>query len=94
MAAQVLAALARAAQVRELAELIGADALSDTDRRYLRFGELVERTLLDQRRDEDRGIDETLGRAWRSLAALPRQELTMLPPALLDRYLPAAEVAP
>jgi V/A-type H+-transporting ATPase subunit B len=63
VAAQVLAALARAAQVRELAELIGADALSGTDRRYLRYGELVERTLLDQGPDEDRSIDETLGRA-------------------------------
>jgi V/A-type H+-transporting ATPase subunit B len=94
VAAQVLAALARAAQVRELAELIGADALSSVDRRYLRYGELVERTLLDQRRDQDRGIEETLDRAWRSLAALPRQELTMVPAALLDRYLPTVEEEP
>jgi V/A-type H+/Na+-transporting ATPase subunit B len=94
VAAQVLAALARAAQARELAELIGEDALSTVDRQYLRYGELVERTLLDQRRDQDRGIEETLGRAWRSLAALPRQELTMLPAALLDRYLPAPEGEP
>jgi V/A-type H+/Na+-transporting ATPase subunit B len=94
VAAQVLAALARAAQARELAELIGEDALSTVDRQYLRYGELVERTLLDQRRDQDRGIEETLGRAWRSLAALPRQELTMLPAALLDRYLSAPEGEP
>jgi V/A-type H+-transporting ATPase subunit B len=88
VAAQLLSALARAAQARELAELIGEVALSETDRCHLRFAEAVERTLLDQRRDENRGIAETLDRAWRALATLPRRELTMLPSALLDRYLP------
>ena len=43
MAAQLLAALARARQVRELAELVGEDALSGTDRRYLAFEDRVER---------------------------------------------------
>ncbi|HEY6749360.1 MAG TPA: V-type ATP synthase subunit B [Mycobacteriales bacterium] len=88
VAAQVLSALSRAARTRELAELIGETALSATDRRYLHFAEEVERTLLDQRRDERRGIEDTLNRAWRALATLPERELTMLPTALVDRYRP------
>ena len=68
-----------------------ASALTETDRCHLRFADMVERTLLDQRRDENRDISETLGRAWQALATLPRRELTMLPSALLDRYLPAGE---
>ena len=34
---------------------------------------------MNQGRAENRSLDETLGRAWQALAALPRRELTMLP---------------
>jgi V/A-type H+-transporting ATPase subunit B len=87
VAAQALAGLARARQVRELAELVGTNALSDTDRRYLAFADAFERDFLSQRPDESRGIDETLDRAWRALSVLPRRELTMLSAALLDSHL-------
>jgi V/A-type H+-transporting ATPase subunit B len=87
VAAQTLAGLARARQVRELAELVGTTALSDTDRRYLAFADAFERDLLSQRPDESRTIDETLDRAWRALSVLPRRELTMLPAALVDSHL-------
>ena len=87
VAAQVLASLARARQARELAELVGEDALSATDRSYLSFEQTVEQRLLNQRRDEARTLDETLDRAWEALRVLPRRELTMLPNAVLDaRY--------
>ena len=87
VAAQTLAALARARQARELAELVGEDALSVTDRLYVAFEQAVSRRLVDQRRDESRSLDETLDRMWEVLRMLPRRELTMLPTALLDaRY--------
>jgi V/A-type H+-transporting ATPase subunit B len=78
VAAQTLAALARARRVGELAELIGAAALSATDQRYLTFEEMLQRTFLGQRRDESRTLDESLNRAWQALATLPRRELTMV----------------
>jgi V/A-type H+-transporting ATPase subunit B len=87
VAAQVLAALARARQGRELADLVGEDALSQTDRDYLRFAEEVEHRMLDQRPDESRTLEDTLDRAWDALRVLPRRELTMLSSALLDAHL-------
>jgi len=87
VAAQVLAALARARQVRELAELVGGGALSATDRQYLAFETAVLRDFIGQRADEHRSLDETLDRAWRALSILPRRELTMLPAALLAALL-------
>ncbi|WP_152189994.1 V-type ATP synthase subunit B [Georgenia satyanarayanai] len=84
VAAQVLAALARARQTRELADLVGSDALAPTDRLYLGFEREVRAHLLDQRPDEARTLDRTLELAWQALAVLPRRELTMLPAALLD----------
>ncbi len=86
LAAQVLAALARARQVRELADLVGEDALGATDRSYLRFAEEIEHRLLDQRGDETRSLDDTLDRAWDALSVLPPRELTMLPAALVEAH--------
>jgi len=87
VAAQLLSALARARQLRELTELIGADALSDADRRYLDLERNVEELFLAQRTDERRGFDDTLDRAWRVLGGLPRRELTMLPAAQIAAHL-------
>ncbi|MGZ4460388.1 MAG: V-type ATP synthase subunit B [Nocardioidaceae bacterium] len=90
LAAQVLAGLARARQARELADLVGAEALGATDVAYLAFAERVEHQMLDQGRTETRTLDDTLDRAWAALSALPRRELTMLPAALVEaRYRPA-----
>ena len=90
VAAQLLAALDRARQVGELAEMVGATTLSDTDRRYLDYQTAVEKGLLQQPRDEVRSFGNTLDLAWSALSELPRRELTMLPDHLVDEYLPAA----
>jgi V/A-type H+-transporting ATPase subunit B len=87
LAAQTLAALARARQVRELAELIGAGALTETDRTYLKFEDAFTQNVMTQRPDERRDLDATLDRAWQALAVLPRRELTMLPAPLVAQKL-------
>ena len=79
LAAQLTAALSRARQVRELAELVGTAALGESDRHYLQLVELFESQLVNQRPDESRTLLQTLDRAWREAAALPRQELTICP---------------
>jgi V/A-type H+-transporting ATPase subunit B len=87
VAAQTLAALARARQARELAELVGEEALGATDRAYLAYEQLVQRRLLDQRRDESRSLRDTLDLSWEALAVLPRRELTMVPVQVLRERL-------
>jgi V/A-type H+/Na+-transporting ATPase subunit B len=62
-------------------------ALSATDQRYLAFEEKFGREFLTQRRDESRPLADTLDRAWRALASLPRRELTMLPSAMIAAHL-------
>lgn len=84
VAAQALALLARARDLAELADLLGADALSETERRYLAYRDAFD-THLTQRADEDRSLDDTLDRVWRSVSVLPRRELSMLPADQLDR---------
>jgi V/A-type H+-transporting ATPase subunit B len=89
LAAQTLAALARARQVRELSELVGPAALSETDRAYLAFADTCERELLDQRPDEARDLDDTLDRAWRALLVLPARELVAIPADVIEARLRA-----
>lgn len=86
IAAQLLAALARARQVRELAEIVGASALNATDQLYLDFATDFEQRLVNQQRGERRELDETLDRCWDVANVLPDRELTMLPSRLLDAH--------
>ncbi len=86
LAAQLLAALARARQARELADLVGLETLSGTDQQYLAFETAFGRVLLDQGHAENRTLDQTLDRAWQVLDELPRRELTMLPIDLIAEH--------
>jgi V/A-type H+-transporting ATPase subunit B len=86
IAAQLIAAIAHAREVRDLAELIGDAALTDTDRSYLTFEQTFTTQLLSQGVDEFRSLDETLGRAWRVASELPKRELTMVPAADVDNF--------
>ena len=95
IAAQLIAAEAHAREVRDLAELIGQDALTETDRRYLSFEGALESRLMNQRRDETRSLEETLDRAWQVASELPRRELTMVSAATLEqRYVAAGDAGP
>ena len=84
VAAQTLAVLARGRDVSQLADLLGVDALSETERGYLAFADAFD-ARLRQRPDENRTLDDTLDRAWETLSLLPRQELTMLAGDQLDQ---------
>jgi V/A-type H+-transporting ATPase subunit B len=81
LAGQIIASLARARSARELADLIGAEALTETDRIYLDFEDAFYRDLANQRPDEVRSMDDTFERAWRVVSVLPARELTMMPSA-------------
>ncbi len=94
VAAQMIAAMARARQSAELAELVGAAALSETDRNYLTYRTHLEKEFLNQGPEESRSLEDTLDRAWAALNILPSTELTMVPTGLLDRYLPGQRNRP
>ena len=87
VAAQVQASLDRARQASELSELLGTEALSETDRLHLQFMQAFEEEFLSQSRDASRSLDETLDLAWQVLSVLPRRELTMVGDELLDAHL-------
>ncbi len=87
VSAQALSALARARQVRELADLVGEDALSQTDHRYLEYVDVLTGDVLAQSVEESRNLVDTLDRVWAALDVLPRRELTMVTAEQVRTYL-------
>jgi V/A-type H+-transporting ATPase subunit B len=88
LASQALAALARARQARELADLVGEDALSQTDRMFVAFEERLRADLINQAPSENRTLSATLDGIWAALGVLPRRELTMVTPEQVAAHLP------
>ena len=86
IAAQLYALVARARQVADLADVVGADALGPSERRFLDFAEAFRRDFLLQGKAEAHSLDDTLERAWRVASTLPRRELSMVSRAALDAH--------
>lgn len=86
ISAQLYGIVARARQIADLAEVVGEDALSLADRDYLRVRSAFESNFLSQPLEESRSLEETLDRAWAVASLLPRRELSMIAPAILDAY--------
>ncbi|BBJ28345.1 V-type ATP synthase subunit B [Athalassotoga saccharophila] len=76
VSSQLFASYSKVQEVKALASIIGEEELTDSDRRYLRFGEAFENEFINQGEDEDRSIEETLDLGWKLLGYLPKIELT------------------
>ncbi len=85
---QLFAAYARGKEVRELAVILGEAALSDVDKNYLEFANSFESRFVNQGKDEDRSIEDTLTIGWDLLSILPRSELKRIKEDHIKKYLP------
>lgn len=84
---QLFAFYARAREVRELALILGESALSDLDKKYLRFGDAFEERFVSQKPTENRSIEQTLNLGWELIRMLPRSEMKRLKDEHIDKYL-------
>ena len=83
---QLYAAYAEGKDLRGLVAIVGEEALSERDKRFLRFAAEFEDKFVRQRKDEDRSIAETLDMGWKLLGILPQNELTRISPELRKKY--------
>lgn len=86
VASQLYAAYAQSNEARSLATIIGEEGLASRDRDYLKFGNQFEKTFLNQGKNENRSIEQTLDLAWNTLAILPEEELTRIHAEFLEKY--------
>ena len=86
---QMYAAYAEGNDLRGLVAIVGKDALSERDRKFLEFADMFEDQFVRQGKDEDRSIETTLEIGWRLLAELPEAQLTRIDNEMIDKYHPA-----
>ncbi|RLF39758.1 MAG: V-type ATP synthase subunit B [Thermoplasmata archaeon] len=88
VADQLYSAYAEGCDLRDLASIVGEDALTERDKLFLAFADEFERRFVAQGKDEDRSIEETLDIGWQLLSMLPKSELKKIEPKYIERYLP------
>lgn len=88
---QLYSAYAEGRDLRDLMAVVGEEALTERDRKFLKFADEFEKRFITQARDEDRSIEETLNLGWELLSLLPRSELKRVREEHIPKYLPGAE---
>jgi V/A-type H+-transporting ATPase subunit B len=83
---QLFACYARGQETRELALILGEDALNPIDKLYLKFADRYEAEFVQQSEYKARTIEETLNLGWQLLRDFPPQELKRIRPQILEKY--------
>jgi len=83
---QLYANYAEGRDLRGLVAIVGEEALSEKDRKLLKFAEAFEDKFVRQGKKEDRSIKDTLTVAWKLMSAMPKEQLTRIKPEMREMY--------
>ncbi len=86
VANQLFAAYARGKDLKSLAEVVGEGALSESDKKFVKFFDVFEKKFVNQGYDQDRTITETLDLGWELLSMLDKSEMKRLKGAEIEKY--------
>ena len=85
---QLYSAYAEGRELRDLVAVVGEEALTERDQKFLEFAQAFEDQFITQSKDEDRTIFETLDLGWSLLKILPKSELKRVKEEFVEQYLP------
>ena len=85
---QLYSAYAEGRDLRDLVAVVGEEALTERDQKFLKFADAFEEEFITQAKDEDRTIEETLDLGWKLLSLLPKSELKRVKEEHIPIYLP------
>jgi V/A-type H+-transporting ATPase subunit B len=88
---QLYAAYAEGCDLRDLVAIVGEDALSDRDRKFLKFADEFEKNFVTQDTHENRTIIDTLSIGWNLLSDLPKSELKKIDEKYIEKYYPKSK---
>ncbi|APW97448.1 ATP synthase archaeal, B subunit [Halobiforma lacisalsi AJ5] len=83
---QMYAAYAEGEDLRDLVNIVGREALSERDNKFLDFADRFEEEFVQQGYDTNRSIDETLELGWDLLSMLPKEELNRIDEDLIEEH--------
>jgi len=85
---QLYSGYARGKEAQELATIMGEAALSEEDKRYMKFANQFEKRYVSQDYYENRTIEQTLDLGWELLSMFSDAELKRIDPELIEKYMP------
>ncbi|MCX8190532.1 MAG: V-type ATP synthase subunit B [Candidatus Diapherotrites archaeon] len=85
---QLYAAYSEGMDKKDLVAVVGEDALSERDKKFLEFAGQFEKLFIAQDFNEDRPIEKTLDIAWNLFKIIPESELKRINPKYIEKYLP------
>jgi V/A-type H+-transporting ATPase subunit B len=83
---QLYASYAKGKELRSLTEIVGEEALSQSDKLYLKFADEFENKFVKQGYYEDRSIEQTLDLGWELFAMLDKKEMKRVKDELIAKY--------
>src|SRR5712692_9305270 len=86
LADQLYATYAQGKDARALAAIVGEEALSEIDRKFLKIAERFEKMFVKQGINEDRSIEQTLDIGWELLSDLSESEMNRIKPEFIAKY--------
>lgn len=84
---QLYESYSKVQEIRNISQIVGEDDLSDSDKKFLEFGEEFENRFLSQSQYENRSLEESLDLAWDILKILPLSELHRISDEDKKKYL-------
>lgn len=84
---QLYAAYAEGMDKKALVAVVGEEALTERDKKFLKFAEHFEKEFIQQGYDENRSIEETLSIAWKLFKTIPERELKRISEKYIEKYL-------
>ncbi len=70
--------------LRDLVAVVGSEALTDRDQKYLKFADRFEQEFIGQGEFEDRSFEQTLDLGWNLLSEFPERELKRCDPSTIS----------
>ncbi|SDK78005.1 ATP synthase subunit B [Natronorubrum texcoconense] len=83
---QMYAAYAEGEDLRDLVNIVGREALSELDNKYLDFADRFEEEFIQQGYDNNRSIDDTIELGWDLLSELPKESLNRIDEDLIAEH--------
>ncbi len=86
VSSQLYASYAEGRDLRNLVAVVGEEALTERDKKFLHFADAFEKRFVSQGKYENRTIDQSLELGWDLLAGIPEGELKRVKPEHVEKY--------
>ena len=83
---QLFASYAIGKNVKDLMNILGEDAVSDSEKLYVEFANEFESKFVSQSFETNRTIEQTLNLGWELLSKFPQSELKRIDLNLIEKF--------